>query len=94
MYNYSNLPEHMRDSIRQYVEIGAPVGDFLTALLSNKLVETFGQADEINQASMFAWAKFLYSEVPKSCWGSPEAVAKWQEHKGLDTSLTPRKEPQ
>lgn len=83
MYNYSNLPEHMRDSIRQYVEIGAPVGDFLTALLSNKLVETFGQADEINSTFMFQWANFLYNEVPGDCWGSPEAIARWQGHKGL-----------
>lgn len=37
--DYSRLPEHMRASIRGYIERGQPVGHFLTALLSDQLVE-------------------------------------------------------
>ena len=39
--NYDKLPAHMQEAARGYVEDGAVVGGFLTALLSNNLFETY-----------------------------------------------------
>lgn len=81
--DYTNIPVYMRDSVRGYIELGRPVGHFLTELLSNRLVEAFGRADERNLACMHLYAQFLYNEAPRGCWGSAERVTIWQSHHGL-----------
>ena len=41
MLDYSKIPvDYMVDAMRDYLEKGIPPGDFLTALLSNDLMET------------------------------------------------------
>ena len=77
--NYSDLPEHMQSTAREYVESGMPPGGFLYAVLCNLLVEAFGKADRINRANMYVWAEWLYNEAPQGCWGSPEKVKSWIE---------------
>lgn len=77
--NYGRLPEHCREGVRLYVEEGVPVGDFLTAVLENNLVEAFARADEVNAERMRDYADFLWNEAPSPCWGSGEKVAKWLE---------------
>lgn len=74
------LPEHMRSSIRQWIEAPLPpelLGDFLGAVLSNDLIGAFGFADYINKASMQEWATFLYNYAPSQCHGSPGALQAW-----------------
>lgn len=83
MTDYTNIPGHMRESVRGYIELGRPVGDFLTELFSNRLVQAFGRADDRNLACMQQYAEFLYNEAPRGCWGSLEAVQRWQSHNGL-----------
>jgi len=75
--NYSRLPEHIRAEMKRYIENRVPPGDFLMAVLSNSLVESFGRADFNNRKRMFDIAGFLYNEAPARCWGSPEKVARW-----------------
>ncbi len=82
--DYATLPEHMREGARDYVERGWKPGDFLRAVLENNLVEAFGHADLINRLAMDDWAKWLWNEAPKGCWGSPEKVAAWIKAKGGD----------
>lgn len=82
--NIGRLPEHCRDGMLNYIENGYPVGSFLQALLSNNLKETFGCADDVNQRRVFDYVHFLYNYAPAQCWGSPEAVAYWQERGGLN----------
>lgn len=77
--NYNNLPEHMQDAAREYVELGMPPGGFLYAVLCNQLVEAFGKADQINRANMYVWAEWLFNEAPYKCWGSPERVKNWMD---------------
>tara|TARA_Y100000310_G_C20281639_1_gene622889 strand:+ start:453 stop:641 length:189 start_codon:yes stop_codon:yes gene_type:complete len=48
--DYTPLPQHIRAGVQRYVEHGADVGGFLTAVLSNNLCESFGRADETNRA--------------------------------------------
>ena len=71
---YDGLPYHMRDVARDYIEKGYLPGSFLTAVLSNNLVEAFGKADELNRRSLWAWAQWLYNDVPQDAWGSMEKV--------------------
>lgn len=83
MVDYSKLPWRMQDDARCYIEHGHQVGHFLTALFSNDLVGAFSRADGTNKAAMHIWASFLYSEAPRGCWGSEDAVHTWQAHRGL-----------
>ena len=71
---YDGLPYHMRDAAQRYIEEGEMPGSFLTAVLCNNLVEAFGKADELNRRSLWAWAQWLYNDVPQDAWGSVEKV--------------------
>ena len=88
MVDYSTLPQYMQESVRGYVELGRPIGDFLTAVFSNNLVGAYSRADDVNAAAMRTYASFLYNEVPRGCWGSVEAVKRWQSHNGLSGNRT------
>ncbi|KKK42946.1 hypothetical protein LCGC14_3169250, partial [marine sediment metagenome] len=69
-YDYSSLPEHMQGAAKRYVEQGIPPGGFLTAVLSNNLVDAFGRADSTNAACLKDYINWLYWDIPSSCWGS------------------------
>ena len=73
------VPEHMIDHFVGYVIDRTPPGDFMFAVLSNNLRDSFAQADEVNRHAMFDIVNFLYNDVPGCCWGSPEAVEAWVE---------------
>lgn len=77
MTDYSRLPPHMQDTARRYIERGIPGGSFFMAVVENNLVSAFQKADEANTAAMQAWASWLYNEVPRNAWGSPEIVSAW-----------------
>ena len=81
--SYDSLPAHMRGGIQRYIEEGVPPGDFLTAVLSNDLKESFARADDKNIAAMFEWVSFLYNYAPIYCHGSKDKVEKWIESGGL-----------
>lgn len=83
MLNYEMLPEHMQDGMRRYVEQGIPPGGFATAVLENKLAESFLKADTDNTHYMREWAVFMWEEMPTAAWGSTEKVAAWIAHNGL-----------
>jgi len=77
--NYSILPEHMREGIQRYIEHGIRPGDFLYLILCNDFVHALGHADVINMARIVDYAKFLYLEAPRGCWGSRAIVDAWIE---------------
>ena len=72
-----NIPEYTRESIDAYVKHRQPTGGFLTAVLSNNLVEAVGRADEHNINALPDIVRYVYNEIPANCWGSPEAVSTW-----------------
>lgn len=74
---YECIPEHCRDSVKAYVEFGQPVGSFLQAVITNKLSESFAQADHINIDCLLNYVKFFHNDAPASCWGSPEEYEQW-----------------
>ena len=78
------MKETTKAGIDEFVQYGQPLGDFLTAVLQNNLVEAIGRADEENQRDIVEIVGYLYWEIPSSCWGSPEKVAKWIAQGGLE----------
>lgn len=77
------IPEHMHDAVRLYVERGISGGSFLTAVLSNKLVDAYNRADAANTDAMRGWAQFLHWHLPSSCWGDAETIREWCATGGL-----------
>jgi hypothetical protein len=71
------ISEHMMAALRRYIDEKCPVGNFLTAVLSNNLSEAVARADEENLKNLPAFVGYLYNEAPSLCWGSPERVKEW-----------------
>ena len=75
--NYSKAPNQgMVSGIRNYVEHGIMPGHFLTALLSDKLTDTFARADGTNGLIVKEWVQWVWGEMPPSLTGSLEIMAK------------------
>jgi len=77
------IPQHMHESISEYVLHGRPPGGFLNAVLENDLMESAGLADDQNRECLFQYAKLLYL-LPYDSWGSPEKVQAWIKKGGLE----------
>ena len=71
------IPDYMIGGLTRYLLNGIPPGSFLTAVLSNDLMEALGHADYENQTALPAYGTFLYNYAPRNCKGSPEAVREW-----------------
>lgn len=82
--NYAKIRPEIIESIRAYADEGRPTGGFLRAVLSNDLKESFGRADDGNQATMFEIVSYCYNEIPSDCWGSPETVKEWLKKKRVE----------
>lgn len=71
------IRDDMLDALNKYIEHGHPVGDFLTAVLCNDLMEACGRADDENMANLPAYCAFMYNEMPPASFGSRGKVAAW-----------------
>lgn len=71
----------MKDStlnaIIRYVDNRIPTGDFLYAVLTNNLKDSFALADDENCRDLKEIVQYCYWEIPSECWGSPEKVRVW-----------------
>ena len=77
--SYPDIPRHMLYHVWDYVMTGHGIGDFLHALFSNELVETWGRADNNNQRAIGSWVMLVYNRVPCHCWGSRQHVKMWMD---------------
>jgi len=75
------IPELTKQCIDAYVKDGVPLGDFLTAVMANDLMEAFGRADENNRYHMFDIICYVYNRCPSLCHGSYEIVDEWIKRK-------------
>lgn len=77
------LPEHMQQSMRDWLGEGEPhpkvMGSFLIAVLTNDLLGAFARADMQNAASMRHWAEFLTSFAPPGSYGTMAELLAWHE---------------
>lgn len=75
------LPPELRRSVSDWIEQGEPhpraMGSFFRAVLCNKLVEAYANADAVNTAMMRDWATFLYEYAPGGCWGDLPTLEGW-----------------
>ena len=73
------LPKHMQRAVVFYVLYRLRPGHFLTAVLSNDLVEAIGRADDTNCALLREWVRLFYNceVIPGNCWGSKQHVLDW-----------------
>jgi hypothetical protein len=74
---YHGIPELLRDSLIRYGRDKIPPGGFLRAILENDLFEAMGRADLENRLNIFHICDYIYNELPSTCWGDKEKVAKW-----------------
>ena len=76
--DYGSCPvSYMADGLRLYFEHGILPGSFMTAVLSNDLMDACGMADSTNRHNIFEWAAWLYNYAPSGSFGSREAVESW-----------------
>lgn len=79
--NPNLCPAHIRESLDAYANEGRPTGDFLRAVLSNNLRESFGRADHVNLTFMPHIVAYVYERVPSLAWGSEALVDAWLRRK-------------
>ena len=77
-FDYGQIPKHMMESIKYYVEEGSQIGSFLTALFSNDLFKAVARADDTNLALIPTYVCYIYNELPLGCHGSIKAIEEWQ----------------
>ena len=70
----AGIPSHMVSGVLQYVMYGRNPGDFLQAVLKDRLTESYSLADEINTSCMRNWAVWLAMHCPRGMWGSSERI--------------------
>lgn len=75
-------PPAQQAELERYVDAGTPTGDFLRAVLEDRLVAAVGAADAHNVALLHVYATYLYRHVPMGARG-PENVLKWIAAGGL-----------
>jgi hypothetical protein len=80
--DYSMLPEHIRYGMFRWIEFGNVPGHWMTMVLQNNLVQSFGFADSTNRERMSDIVNFIYNEAPSPCWGSEDKMKQWAESGG------------
>ena len=78
------VPEHLRDGLEAHCVSGRPVGQFLTACLSNDLLGAVSHGDDQSLAGLRGIMQILYNYAPPGSWGSAEKVAAWRARGGLN----------
>ncbi len=77
VFGDSACPQWARDSLDRYATHGVPTGDFLRAVLENKLTEAAGRADVDTGRALAAIAGYVYRHLPATSRGSAAAVDAW-----------------
>ena len=75
--DYSGLPDHMQDAMKNYIEHGIEPGSFLSAVLCNDFMGAVGRADHINRHCLADYAMWLHNYAPPACFGSGEKFVAW-----------------
>jgi hypothetical protein len=73
---YNVLFETVR-TLERYVDNRIETGSFLRSVLENDLLGACEKADHVNQVILWNTVNYIYNELPRTCWGSPEKVSNW-----------------
>lgn len=77
LIDYTNLPQSLREGVRNYVEGRIRPGSFLSACLQNDLRLAVMNADSDNRECLSQIVTWMHFELPDYCWGSREKFEKW-----------------
>lgn len=66
-----------REALDRWAKDGIPPGGFLTACLQDKFIDAVCKADEENLRDIEEIARYIFSELPASCWGTREKMMAW-----------------
>lgn len=77
------VPHNLQEGLEAYVLTGRPVGNYLTAVLENDLLEAVSRGDDASLAGIKGTVQFLYNYSPRNCWGSRAKVSAWMDQGGL-----------
>lgn len=80
--NYT-IPNDLLNELIAYGKQGKKPGQFVSAVISNQLMQAFARADEETQKAMPQIVKFICNQMPIGCYGS---VNNFQEWKGVDNA--------
>lgn len=77
------VPHNLQEGLQAYVLTGRPVGNYLTAVLENDLLEAVSRGDDASLAGLKPTVQLLYNYTPRNCWGSRDKVSAWIAQGGL-----------
>jgi len=66
LYKYK-VPESTIEGLRNWVMYGTPTGEFLSAVLDDKLTDAVCRADKNNLSALKAIVLFIYNCLPAGC---------------------------
>jgi len=75
--NPHNCPDQVRRSLEFYAREGRPLGGFLTAVVSNDLIDAVRRADPTNTVALSDIVAYVEYRLPGACRGSRANVAEW-----------------
>jgi hypothetical protein len=73
------VPPHLAAGIVRWVYEHRRPGGFLTAVLENDLARAVSLADDESWIGLRRLVEFFNYALPAPCWGSKEAVKRWEE---------------
>ena len=74
---YPGISKWLLAEINNYVVKGELYSEFIHALLTNNLKESFARADDGNADNMKHIVWYLYREIPSDAWGNEEKINSW-----------------
>lgn len=77
MYDYSSIPEHLREGLDRWLRHGIEPGSFLRAVLANDLYSAVTRADPVSLAALKPIIQFLYDQAPEGSFGSPQVLREY-----------------
>lgn len=86
------IPQRMWGGIERYVNKGIRPGDFLSAIITNNLVDAFHYADDENFILIGNYVRWFYNYAPSQCWHSKENMQAWIQKGGLEEQSCQEKE--
>lgn len=71
------IPENIYLALKRYWNDALPPGAFVTAVLSNNLMDAVGYADHVSERYLADIVNYVKYHSPRGSYGNPELVRSW-----------------
>jgi hypothetical protein len=78
LQHLEELPEHLREGMRLYLQDGVTPGGWMCAVLDNDLSNAVQRCDDRALGTLRNLFEWLCMYAPASAWGAPDKRAAWQ----------------